>query len=101
YLGSKKGEISTSCEKLFAGEAITEAETKEAALAWVPDAMRFDAVGTAELVEDTGPGDDDSGTGSVDHDPSGDEVNDDADDTGDTDADAGAVNDENELVAAE
>ena len=104
YLGSKKGEISTSCEKLFAGEAITEAETKEAALAWVPDAMRFDAVGTAELVEDTGPGDDDSGTGSDDHDPSGDEVNDDTDDTddtGDTDADAGAVNDENELVAAE
>lgn len=42
YMGSKKGEISSSCEKLFAGEAITEAETKDAALAWVPDAMRYD-----------------------------------------------------------
>ena len=54
YVGSKKGEISTSCEKLFAGEAITEAETKEAALAWVPDAMRFDAVsslGDADIDE--------------------------------------------------
>ncbi|HEX7929558.1 MAG TPA: ParB/RepB/Spo0J family partition protein [Sphingomicrobium sp.] len=37
----KKSEISGSCEKLFAGEVIIEAETREAALAWVPDAMRF------------------------------------------------------------
>ena len=35
-------EVSSACEKIFAGEAITETETKEAALAWVPDAMRFD-----------------------------------------------------------
>ena len=41
YGSSKKGDISTSCEKLFAGQAITEPEVKEAALAWVPDAMRF------------------------------------------------------------
>ena len=41
YTNSKKGEVATSCEKLFAGEAITEAETREAALAWLPDAMRF------------------------------------------------------------
>ena len=37
----KKGEISGSCQKLFAGESIVEPEVKEAALAWVPDAMRF------------------------------------------------------------
>ena len=42
YSASKKGEVSSACEKIFAGEAITETETKEAALAWVPDAMRFD-----------------------------------------------------------
>lgn len=41
YASSKKGEISQSCEKLFAGQAITEPEIKEAALAWLPDAMRF------------------------------------------------------------
>ena len=37
-----KSSFSSACEKIFAGEAITETETKEAALAWVPDAMRFD-----------------------------------------------------------
>jgi ParB family chromosome partitioning protein len=37
----KKTEISESCQKLFAGEAIVEPEVKEAALAWVPNAMRF------------------------------------------------------------
>lgn len=37
----KKGEISSSCQKLFAGESIVEPEVKAAALAWVPDAMRF------------------------------------------------------------
>ncbi|RSU72122.1 chromosome partitioning protein ParB [Sphingomonas sp. S-NIH.Pt3_0716] len=37
----KKTEISESCQKLFAGETIVEPEVKEAALAWVPNAMRF------------------------------------------------------------
>ena len=37
----KKTEISESCQKLFAGEVIVEPEVKEAALAWVPNAMRF------------------------------------------------------------
>lgn len=102
YLGSKKGEISTSCERLFAGEAITEAETKEAALAWVPDAMRFDVASTAELVEDDGREDEDAGS-DLDGDPDGD---DDADLDGDQSTepgedDAGAVNDDAELVAAE
>lgn len=37
----KKTEISESCQKLFAGDAIVEPEVKAAALAWVPNAMRF------------------------------------------------------------
>ncbi|EJU09328.1 ParB family protein, partial [Sphingomonas sp. LH128] len=41
HASQKKGEISTSCEKLFAGDAVIEADVKEKALAWVPAAMRF------------------------------------------------------------
>jgi len=41
FMGSKKGDLSVSCEKLFAGETIVAPEVKEAALAWVPEAMRF------------------------------------------------------------
>lgn len=37
----KKTDISQSCHKLFAGESIVEAEVKDAALKWVPSAMRF------------------------------------------------------------
>lgn len=52
----KKPEISASCHKLFAGESIVEPEVKEAALAWVPDIMRFrdtaaDSVEPADPVE--------------------------------------------------
>lgn len=65
YVGSKKGEVSASCSKLFAGEAITEAEVKEAALAWVPGAMRFD-----ETAAPMAPVDDIGDTGDAD----GDEV---------------------------
>jgi len=41
HASQKKGEISTSCEKLFAGDAVIETDVKEKALAWVPAAMRF------------------------------------------------------------
>jgi ParB family chromosome partitioning protein len=34
-------EISESCAKLFAGEAIVEPDVRDAALAWVPNAMKF------------------------------------------------------------
>ena len=79
---------------MFAGEAITEAETKEAALAWVPDAMRFDAVGSVDLVEETDPADDDA---DLDDDggPGGEEL------TEDEGGDLDGVNDDSELVAAE
>ena len=73
HASSKKTDISGSCQKLFAGEVIVEADIKEAALAWVPSAMRFndalpdsddDASGNEEelsaLIEDTaGDGGDD------------------------------------------
>ena len=41
FLGSKKGDLSASCEKIFAGQTIVDPETKVAALAWVPEHMRF------------------------------------------------------------
>jgi ParB family transcriptional regulator, chromosome partitioning protein len=41
HMNSKKGDIASSAERLFAGDAIVEPETKDAALRWVPDHMRF------------------------------------------------------------
>ncbi len=75
HAAQKKSEISASCEKLFAGEAIVEAEVKEKALAWVPNAMRF--LDSAEP-DASDPGD------AADEEPAGDEApgeTDSADDT--------------------
>lgn len=47
HASQKKTEISASSQKLFAGEALVETEVKEAALAWVPSAMRFNDTTTA------------------------------------------------------
>lgn len=41
YGASKKHELATSAEKIFAGSVPIEAQLREAALAWVPDVMRF------------------------------------------------------------
>ncbi|MEE4539767.1 MAG: ParB/RepB/Spo0J family partition protein [Erythrobacter sp.] len=41
YGGSKKAELSKACEAIFAGKAIIEQEVREAALAWLPEAMKF------------------------------------------------------------
>ena len=49
FMGSKKGDLSASCERLFAGETIVAPEVKEAALAWVPDHMRFRALSQGEV----------------------------------------------------
>lgn len=119
----KKPEVSASCQKLFAGEAIVEPAIKEAALQWLPSAMRFNDVATtaeaiddeqgdlADLIEE---GDGEAGTGAVDAGADdlasliGDEPEDDgtADPQPDTevDADAGHDNDDGvpvELIAAE
>lgn len=40
---SRKPELAQSCERIFAGDFIAEVEVKQAALAWIPEAMRFGA----------------------------------------------------------
>ncbi len=41
YGASKKHDLATSAEKIFAGTVPIEAEIRDAALAWVPDVMRY------------------------------------------------------------
>jgi ParB family chromosome partitioning protein len=41
YSNAKKTELAQACERIFYGDFIGEMEVKEAALAWVPEAMRF------------------------------------------------------------
>jgi ParB family chromosome partitioning protein len=43
YAKSKKAELAQACERIFSGDFIAELEVKQAALAWVPEAMRFPA----------------------------------------------------------
>ena len=43
YAKSKKAELAQACERIFSGDFIAELEVKQAALAWLPDAMRFAA----------------------------------------------------------
>jgi ParB family chromosome partitioning protein len=47
YAGSKKHDLAASAEKLFAGDTIVEADVKARALAWLPDAMRFEVIANA------------------------------------------------------
>ncbi|TCM01730.1 ParB/RepB/Spo0J family partition protein [Sphingomonas sp. PP-CC-3G-468] len=54
HASEKKTEISASCQKLFAGEAIVETDVKEAALKWVPTAMRFSDTVVGGESEDDG-----------------------------------------------
>jgi ParB family chromosome partitioning protein len=56
YSASKKHDLAASAEKLFAGQIIIEADVKERALAWLPDAMRFESVPEAGPAETDGPG---------------------------------------------
>ena len=55
FMGSKKGDLSASCEKLFAGETIVAPEVKEAALAWVPEAMRFRPIAPSDTEDEQAP----------------------------------------------
>ena len=41
YAKAKKPELAQACERIFSGDFIAEVEVKQAALAWVPEAMRF------------------------------------------------------------
>ena len=49
YASAKSAEMADACEKLCAGHAITEPEIRDAGLAWLPIAMRFD---TGASIED-------------------------------------------------
>ncbi|MEN2790225.1 ParB/RepB/Spo0J family partition protein [Sphingomonas oligophenolica] len=72
YSGSKKHDLAASAERLFAGDIIVEAEVKDRAVRWLPDAMRFvaetvtviegDSTGTEPEVDaaNTAPTSDDS-----------------------------------------
>ncbi|MBB4087549.1 ParB/RepB/Spo0J family partition protein [Sphingomonas carotinifaciens] len=44
YKDAKKGDLARTCASLCNGQGIVEAEIREKASAWLPDAMRFDAV---------------------------------------------------------
>jgi len=41
YAKAKKAELAQACERIFAGDFIAEVDVKEAALAWIPEPMRF------------------------------------------------------------
>jgi ParB family chromosome partitioning protein len=57
YAKAKKAELAQACERIFAGDFIAEAEVKQAALAWVPPAMRFTASVTESEDVEPEPGD--------------------------------------------
>jgi ParB family chromosome partitioning protein len=98
HASQKKGEIAASCEKLFAGEAIVEAEVKAAALAWVPGAMRF-----LDQADDAGDDGDEDGLTDliVSDEPDMDDDAGDDIDIGDPVDDEDADDDDLDLVAAE
>ena len=49
---AKKAELAQTCERLFAGELVVEPEVRSAALAWVPEAMRFPAAAADEPADE-------------------------------------------------
>ncbi|WP_066044547.1 ParB/Srx family N-terminal domain-containing protein [Blastomonas sp. CCH13-E1] len=63
YGASKKHDLATSAEKIFGGSVPIEAELREAALAWVPDVMRFSV---PAIAPEPVPANDESVTGSDD-----------------------------------
>lgn len=44
YKDAKKGDLAATCASLCNGQGIVEAEIREKATEWLPDAMRFDAI---------------------------------------------------------
>lgn len=68
YKDAKKGDLAATCASLCNGQGIVEAEIREKAAAWLPDAMRFDAIEKPETIalrstfideaDDLDPGDD-------------------------------------------
>ncbi|HEY0114563.1 MAG TPA: ParB/RepB/Spo0J family partition protein [Allosphingosinicella sp.] len=65
YVKAKKAELAEACERIFSGDFIAEVEVKEAALAWVPEVMRFaPAAGPSDEAEEGTCGEADADTGS-------------------------------------
>ena len=68
YKDAKKGDLAGTCASLCNGQGIVEAEIREKACAWLPEAMRFDGIEKpartplrstfTEDVEDTDPAED-------------------------------------------
>ncbi|PZU06521.1 ParB/RepB/Spo0J family partition protein [Sphingomonas sp.] len=50
YKDAKKADLASTCASLCNGQGIVEAEIREKAIAWLPDAMRFDAQEKPERV---------------------------------------------------
>lgn len=72
YGASKKDLLASSAEQLFAGNIIVEADVKEKALAWLPDAMRFEHPVTSPSSDDADMEPADAAGMTVDDDPVGD-----------------------------
>ncbi|GHH25774.1 DNA-binding protein [Sphingomonas glacialis] len=68
YKDAKKGDLASTCASLCNGQGIVEADIREKATAWLPEAMRFDGIEKpartplrstfTEDVEDTDPAED-------------------------------------------
>ena len=71
YGASKKDLLASSAEQLFAGNIIVEADVKERALAWLPDAMRFEHAVAALPNDDANMESADTAEMTVDDDPVG------------------------------
>jgi ParB family chromosome partitioning protein len=90
YKDAKKGDLAGTCAALCNGQGIVEAEIREKATAWLPDAMRFDALEQpARTVlrstfiddpEEVDGADDDDFDGDADESEDGDGIEPDADD---------------------
>lgn len=65
YGTAKKAELASAAARLCSGDTIVEPEVKARALAWVPDAMRFDLV---DVPNDAAEASDDLGAASMDED---------------------------------
>ena len=52
YAASKKAELSSTSAKIFSGDAIVEEDVKEAALSWLPEAMKFTLPATKDAAAD-------------------------------------------------
>jgi ParB family transcriptional regulator, chromosome partitioning protein len=50
YKDAKKGDLAATCASLCNGQGIVEADIREKATAWLPDAMRFEGVEKPEAV---------------------------------------------------